>query len=231
MESVQPVLFSSPIYSRKEFFDGPRGTIPETGERSKKENQRNQCRGREAPHRRRRKVPARGCARRQRMGKGTSSRRRAHGQGHHRARYRATSPGHECKARPVLRRRIPVRAGSGKPAEDGLQQRRIDGRRVEGLAGSGFADRARLAESMGSQNQYSSVKSGDSASEDWMPRIAERWLLFKYIGGEFTPLSKPVKKPGNSETRRRYSTPSKQPESPCSLSNARSFFSQSLRPR
>jgi len=36
MESVQPVLFSSPIYSRKEFFDGPRGTIPETGERSKK---------------------------------------------------------------------------------------------------------------------------------------------------------------------------------------------------
>src|SRR6266478_5912743 len=81
MESVQPVLFSSPIYSRKEFFDGPRGTIPETGERSKKENQRNQCRGREAPHRRRRKVPARGCSRRQRMGKGTSSRRRAHGQG------------------------------------------------------------------------------------------------------------------------------------------------------
>jgi hypothetical protein len=24
-----------------------------------------------------------------------------------------------------------------------------------------------------------------------MPRIVERWLLFKYIGGELTPLSKP----------------------------------------
>ena len=24
-----------------------------------------------------------------------------------------------------------------------------------------------------------------------MPRIVERWLLFTYIGGEFTPLSKP----------------------------------------
>jgi hypothetical protein len=24
-----------------------------------------------------------------------------------------------------------------------------------------------------------------------MPKVTERWLLFKYIGGEFTPLSKP----------------------------------------
>jgi hypothetical protein len=27
-----------------------------------------------------------------------------------------------------------------------------------------------------------------------MPRIVERWLLFKYIDGELTPLSKPLKK-------------------------------------
>lgn len=26
-----------------------------------------------------------------------------------------------------------------------------------------------------------------------MPKIAEKWLLFKYIGGQFTPLSKPFK--------------------------------------
>ena len=26
-----------------------------------------------------------------------------------------------------------------------------------------------------------------------MPRIVERWLLYKYIGGEFTLLSKPLR--------------------------------------
>jgi len=26
-----------------------------------------------------------------------------------------------------------------------------------------------------------------------MPRITKQWLLFKYVGGEFTPLSKPLK--------------------------------------
>jgi hypothetical protein len=26
-----------------------------------------------------------------------------------------------------------------------------------------------------------------------MPKITKRWLLFKYIGGQFTPLSKPFK--------------------------------------
>jgi hypothetical protein len=25
-----------------------------------------------------------------------------------------------------------------------------------------------------------------------MPRIIEQWLLFQYVGGEFTPLSKPL---------------------------------------
>ena len=36
-----------------------------------------------------------------------------------------------------------------------------------------------------------------------MPRIVERWLLFKYIGGELTPLSKPLKKKEQAEKARR----------------------------
>jgi hypothetical protein len=35
-----------------------------------------------------------------------------------------------------------------------------------------------------------------------MPRIVERWLLFKYIGGEFTPLSKPFKTKEQAEKAR-----------------------------
>jgi hypothetical protein len=35
-----------------------------------------------------------------------------------------------------------------------------------------------------------------------MPRIIERWLLFKYIGGELTPLSKPLKKKEQAEKAR-----------------------------
>ena len=35
-----------------------------------------------------------------------------------------------------------------------------------------------------------------------MPRIVERWLLFKYIGGEFTPLSKPLKTKEHAEKAR-----------------------------
>jgi len=35
-----------------------------------------------------------------------------------------------------------------------------------------------------------------------MPRIVERWLLFKYIAGEFTPLSKPLKKKEQAEKAR-----------------------------
>jgi hypothetical protein len=35
-----------------------------------------------------------------------------------------------------------------------------------------------------------------------MPKIIERWLLFKYIGGEFTPLSKPLKKKEQAEKAR-----------------------------
>jgi hypothetical protein len=32
-----------------------------------------------------------------------------------------------------------------------------------------------------------------------MTKIVEQWLLFKYIGLEFTPLSKPFKKEGSGE--------------------------------
>ena len=32
-----------------------------------------------------------------------------------------------------------------------------------------------------------------------MPKIIERWLLFKYIKGEFTPLSKPFKTKNQAE--------------------------------
>jgi hypothetical protein len=35
-----------------------------------------------------------------------------------------------------------------------------------------------------------------------MPKTIERWLLFKYIGGEFTPLSKPLKKREEAEKAR-----------------------------
>jgi hypothetical protein len=35
-----------------------------------------------------------------------------------------------------------------------------------------------------------------------MPRIVEQWLLFKYVGGEFTPLSKPFKTKEHAEKAR-----------------------------
>jgi hypothetical protein len=35
-----------------------------------------------------------------------------------------------------------------------------------------------------------------------MAKIIEQWLLFKYIGGEFTPLSKPFKTKQLAETAR-----------------------------
>jgi hypothetical protein len=35
-----------------------------------------------------------------------------------------------------------------------------------------------------------------------MSKIVERWLLFKYIAGEFTPLSKPLKKKEQAEQAR-----------------------------
>lgn len=35
-----------------------------------------------------------------------------------------------------------------------------------------------------------------------MPKIVERWLLFKYIAGEFTPPSKPLKNKEKAEKAR-----------------------------
>ena len=35
-----------------------------------------------------------------------------------------------------------------------------------------------------------------------MPRIVERWLLYKYVGLEFTPLSKPFKSKEQAEKAR-----------------------------
>jgi hypothetical protein len=38
-----------------------------------------------------------------------------------------------------------------------------------------------------------------------MPKITEQWLLFKYIDGQFTPLSKPFKtKEQAKKARRKY---------------------------
>jgi hypothetical protein len=36
-----------------------------------------------------------------------------------------------------------------------------------------------------------------------MPKIVERWLLFKYVGREFTPLSKPFTTKEQAETAMR----------------------------
>jgi hypothetical protein len=35
-----------------------------------------------------------------------------------------------------------------------------------------------------------------------MPKIIEQWLLFKYINGQFTPLSKPFKTKDQAEKAR-----------------------------
>jgi hypothetical protein len=35
-----------------------------------------------------------------------------------------------------------------------------------------------------------------------MPRIIEHWLLFKYVDGQFTPLSKPFKTKDQAEMAR-----------------------------
>jgi hypothetical protein len=39
-----------------------------------------------------------------------------------------------------------------------------------------------------------------------MPKTIERWLLYKYVGGEFVPLSKPLKtKAAAEKARLKYS--------------------------
>ena len=36
----------------------------------------------------------------------------------------------------------------------------------------------------------------------WMPKSIEKWLLYKYVGVEFTPLSKPFKSRAQAEKAR-----------------------------
>ena len=43
---------------------------------------------------------------------------------------------------------------------------------------------------------------GSPCYKSLMPKIIERWLLFKYVGGEFTPLSKPLQKKEQAEKAR-----------------------------
>jgi hypothetical protein len=35
-----------------------------------------------------------------------------------------------------------------------------------------------------------------------MPKVIEQWLLFKYVEGQFTPLSKPFKRKAQAEKAR-----------------------------
>ena len=53
----------------------------------------------------------------------------------------------------------------------------------------------------GSPRQPSADRSG-LCYKFLMPKIIERWLLFKYIDGELTPLSKPLKKKEQAEQAR-----------------------------
>ncbi len=47
--------------------------------------------------------------------------------------------------------------------------------------------------------------SGPSCYKFQMPKIIEQWLLYKYVGREFTPLSKPFKtKAAAEEARLKY---------------------------
>jgi len=41
-----------------------------------------------------------------------------------------------------------------------------------------------------------------SCYKNEMPKIVEQWLLFKYVGGQFTPLSKPFKTKASAEKAR-----------------------------
>jgi len=49
------------------------------------------------------------------------------------------------------------------------------------------------------------TRSGPMADKNPMPKIIEQWLLFKYVDGEFTPLSKPFKtKEAAEKAREKY---------------------------
>jgi hypothetical protein len=40
------------------------------------------------------------------------------------------------------------------------------------------------------------------ATPDFMPKNIDQWLLFTYVGGQFTPLGKPFKKKEHAERAR-----------------------------
>src|SRR2546425_3115440 len=124
--------------------DGSCATISETRERGEIARQRDERPGREAPHGWGREIRPGGRARRERMGQGTHRRRCLSGKGRHRARRRAALPGSQHETHPVLRRWVPFRAGGGQSPENGVQKRRVHGRRLEGLGGSRLARRQRL---------------------------------------------------------------------------------------
>src|SRR5262245_8434562 len=70
----------------------------------------------------------------------TFARRRAHGPWRDRTRRREQRAGNRYENDPVLRRGIPVGAGGGQPAKDGLHERGVDGRRLARMERSGVAD-------------------------------------------------------------------------------------------
>jgi hypothetical protein len=58
--------------------------------------------------------------------------------------------------------------------------------------------------------------------------VGDQYVFVAMRDPKLQPKAHGLSHPINSDTRRRYSALTRQPESPCSPSNARSFFSQSL---
>jgi len=68
-------------------------------------------------------------------------------------------------------------------------------------SGTKVSWRVHVMRDAGSPRQPSADRSG-LCYKFLMPKIIERWLLFKYIDGELTPLSKPLKKKEQAEQAR-----------------------------
>jgi len=66
-----------------------------------------------------------------------------------------------------------------------------------------FADTSGLtAQKVCCQCRPRSADQGSMCYKFLMPKLTQRWLLFKYVGGEFTPLSKPLKTKEHAEQAR-----------------------------
>ena len=59
-----------------------------------------------------------------------------------------------------------------------------------------------LGDKKASGQRSHSVLRSSPCYKSLMPKITERWLLFKYVGREFTPLSKPLKTKEHAEKAR-----------------------------